>query len=110
MTERRLPRYDALVPPPSFVPEVSEIMFTFQILPSSRAWGRVNELLGRSALIQAAGIISGAQARWLAQVPYDRLAPHVREIYEALERVGMRDYIPNDNKERAIREAGWRPK
>ena len=47
-------------------------------------------------------VITIMQAAWLANAPYDILAPHQKAIYELLDGAGLRAFVPQDNWEQAM--------
>lgn len=49
-------------------------------------------------------VVTVRQAGWLANVPYDMLAPHTKAIYKMLDDAGLGAFVPIDNRQRAARE------
>lgn len=47
-------------------------------------------------------VITIMQAMWLANAPYDTLAPHQKDVYGMLGKAGLRGFVPQDNWERAM--------
>lgn len=100
-------REDRLRPPPRFDRDEGGPVFVLgkELLPSP-AWFHVEELLREdySEDDHSPGEVTLAQLVWLANLPYDFLAPHAREVYGCLEKVGQGALVPVDNRRRAERE------
>lgn len=46
-------------------------------------------------------VVNIMQAGWLANLPYATLAPHQRDIYRLLDKVGLLSFVPLDNQQMA---------
>lgn len=100
---------DAMMePPPSWNKDDSQYEINKHVLKTD-AWNHVERLLnctdGYCDDDVPIGQFCGAQLFWLANCPYSVLQPHASEVYRALERCGMKAFIPMDNYRRAEREA-----
>lgn len=101
-------REETLEAPPPWDKEDSQYTITKSILATD-PWKHVEWLLDCTDSYvddeAPTGQLCGAQLFWLANCPYSMLEPHAAQIYKALERIGMKAFIPLDNRTRAQREA-----
>lgn len=97
-------------PPPKFNCGSSKIYsFTKKILGGG-PWSHLEKLLGSEYLTDLGeshnpGDLTIDQVRWVANLAYDTLQPHAKEIYSAISACGLSAFIPIDNFRRAEREA-----
>lgn len=89
-------------PPPRWGDEKRTVELSF----SGAAAKAVRSLLGPEEVRGSGGVVKMnlGQAMWLANLPYDILSPHQKEIYDALIEKSLAAFIPLDNRLRAEAE------
>jgi len=95
-------RAQLMKPPPAWVPDAKTV--SLPIAKGSDLEMALNTLLGEDQHSEdehGGYVVTIMQAGWLANAPYDALAPHQKAIYRLLDNAGLGAFVPIDNYERA---------
>ena len=90
-----------MTPPPPWDPAARTV--SLSVPKGSDLEMTLNTLLGEDQHgTDADGyVLTVLQAGWLANLPYEILAPHQKDIYKLLDQVGLLAFVPADNQQMA---------